>query len=79
MDMASYSKKLIPTLWAGLLGGGFGVLVDLDHLPILGASRAAHIPLFAMAGIVGFYSLACLTRLWLEMVLKEKYGNLYTG
>ena len=63
------------TLLVGFLGGVFGVLVDLDHLPVLWggqASRAFHTPLLFGAGFVAFYCLARLGRLLVGQVLSRK-------
>ena len=57
------------TLRVGFVGGIVGVVVDLDHLPIFGASRAWHYPLLYASVFVGLCCLAYLAGLWIRSVL----------
>jgi hypothetical protein len=70
------SSIFVFALFVGICGGIVGVLVDIDHLPMVWGgegSRALHTPLAIFAGIVALYCLARLGGLLYKVVsLKNK-------
>lgn len=69
------SSRFKFALFIGLLGGAVNVLVDIDHSPVLWggtATRAFHTPVLISAGIVAFYCVACVARLFFRMVLRHE-------
>lgn len=60
----------------GIFGGVVGVLVDLDHLPMVWGgtgSRAFHTPLALVAGVVVFYCFARIGGLLVQDISLRKW------
>lgn len=66
--------------FVGILGGIFGVLVDLDHIPSIFWSglqnRLFHFPMLIIAGGVAFCCTAHLGRLYSQLVVRKKMDEL---